>query len=710
MAPAGTPAGQGREARSLHRPRRRCAAARPLSGTSGLAPGVPGHLRDRPAQPGPADPLRDPQRTGRCGGGAHLRPLGRPRGAVARPRPAAVLARHPPAGLGLRRAGLQPLGRAHLHEPAQHGRPRRGARCGPPTAAPSTCSWPPVATAPTTPSPSPTSSTSSCSATARRSSARSPRSSAAWKASGRSEGSREHVLRELSHISGVYVPSMYDCTYEGGFLVATTPRYPDVPEQVEKRTVADLADFPYPKNQLVPITEVVHDRLNVEVFRGCTRGCRFCQAGMITRPVRERPAEQVRTMVADGLKRTGYDEVALTSLSTADYSGIEQLVGDIVKSTDQRPARLGLAAQPPGRRLRRGHRHPAAEGPPHRPHLRPRGRHLADAPGHQQAHPRGRPLQRRRRRLRQRLAPHEALLPHRPAHRDRRGHPRHRRAGPQLRRDRQEAHQEPVGHGVARWLRAQAVHPVPVVRPEHGRGAAPQDQPPARRHSPQPRREREVARPQGHPGRGHHEPRRSPPRPGHRRGLASGRHVPGVEREVRPHPVARGHGQPRPRPRLVRPPPPHRARGPALGPPLGRAPQGLPLAGLARRPRRGRPARLPLDPLLRLRRLHRLLDRAHRRLGHPARRRLAGHRPGPQPQLGARSTCSPASRRRQERRPSGEGAPPLPQARQGPLHQPPRHRPLLGAGPSPRRAPGGQHRRFLAPPEDALRAGALHRP
>lgn len=158
-----------------------------------------------------------------------------------------------------------------------------------------------------------------------------------WKRSGRTDGSREHVLRELSHIVGVYVPSMYEVTYEGADLVAVTPRYRDVPERVEKRTVADLADFPYPKTQLVPITEVVHDRLNVEVFRGCTRGCRFCQAGMITRPVRERPAEQVRTMVEEGLRRTGYDEVALTSLSTADFSGIEKLVGDIVKSTDDGP-------------------------------------------------------------------------------------------------------------------------------------------------------------------------------------------------------------------------------------------------------------------------------------------------------------------------------------------------------------------------------------
>ena len=83
----------------------------------------------------------------------------------------------------------------------------------------------------------------------------------------------------------------------------------------------------------MPLVEVVHDRLNVEIFRGCTRGCRFCQAGMITRPVRERPEEQVRTMVSEGLRRTGYDEVALTSLSSADFSGIEGVVADLV--TDQ---------------------------------------------------------------------------------------------------------------------------------------------------------------------------------------------------------------------------------------------------------------------------------------------------------------------------------------------------------------------------------------
>ena len=151
----------------------------------------------------------------------------------------------------------------------------------------------------------------------------------AWKRAGKPAGSRHRLLRDLAQIEGVYVPSLYECAYDGARLVAVTPKYPDVPARVEKRTIADLAAWPYPKQQLVPLTEVVHDRLNVEVFRGCTRGCRFCQAGMITRPVRERPAEQVRTMVTEGLKRTGYDEVSLTSLSTADFSGIDEVVGDI---------------------------------------------------------------------------------------------------------------------------------------------------------------------------------------------------------------------------------------------------------------------------------------------------------------------------------------------------------------------------------------------
>ncbi|MSW46135.1 MAG: TIGR03960 family B12-binding radical SAM protein, partial [Actinobacteria bacterium] len=159
-----------------------------------------------------------------------------------------------------------------------------------------------------------------------------------WKASGRLLGDRVGVLRSLARVEGVYVPAMYRPVYAGADFLGLEPEFADIPELVEKRTVADLADFPYPKQQLVPLTEVVHDRLNVEVFRGCTRGCRFCQAGMITRPVRERPAAQVRSMVAEGLRRTGYDEVSLTSLSTADYSGIEALVTDIVDAAGDGPA------------------------------------------------------------------------------------------------------------------------------------------------------------------------------------------------------------------------------------------------------------------------------------------------------------------------------------------------------------------------------------
>lgn len=151
-----------------------------------------------------------------------------------------------------------------------------------------------------------------------------------WKASGRTAGSRERLLRDLAGVPGVYVPSCYEVEYDGPDIVAVIPRYPDAPERVEKRTIADLAAWPYPRQQLVPMTEVVHDRLNVEIFRGCTRGCRFCQAGMITRPVRERPASQVLQMASDGLARTGYDEISLTSLSSADFSGIDTAVQGII--------------------------------------------------------------------------------------------------------------------------------------------------------------------------------------------------------------------------------------------------------------------------------------------------------------------------------------------------------------------------------------------
>jgi radical SAM family uncharacterized protein len=153
-----------------------------------------------------------------------------------------------------------------------------------------------------------------------------------WRASG--ADSRDDLLRALASVPGVYVPSCYEPSYAQGRLTGVAPRVAGVPERVEKRTIADLGQWPYPKHQLVPLIEVVHDRLNVEVFRGCTRGCRFCQAGMITRPVRERPAAQVDQMVRDGLDRTGYDEVTLTSLSSADFSGIGDVVSSVINDPE----------------------------------------------------------------------------------------------------------------------------------------------------------------------------------------------------------------------------------------------------------------------------------------------------------------------------------------------------------------------------------------
>lgn len=153
----------------------------------------------------------------------------------------------------------------------------------------------------------------------------------AWRALDAAERTRLALHRRLAGIDGVYVPALYRPSFDGPLQVGLERLDPAAPPVVEKRTIADLGAFDYPRTPLVPLTEVVHDRLNVEVFRGCTRGCRFCQAGMITRPVRERPAAQVVEMVKRGLAQSGYDEVALTSLSTADFSGIESVVTEVVE-------------------------------------------------------------------------------------------------------------------------------------------------------------------------------------------------------------------------------------------------------------------------------------------------------------------------------------------------------------------------------------------
>lgn len=155
--------------------------------------------------------------------------------------------------------------------------------------------------------------------------------------------SKEDYLKAVCLLPGVYVPRFYQPEYnDDGTILRMRKIYEGAPDRIQRALVSDLDKAPFPKEPIVPLIETVHDRAVVETFRGCTRGCRFCQAGMIYRPVRERSPETIRNLVIRQLESTGHEEVSLLSLSTSDYSHFEELALDLMKTCRERNVSLSL--------------------------------------------------------------------------------------------------------------------------------------------------------------------------------------------------------------------------------------------------------------------------------------------------------------------------------------------------------------------------------
>ena len=155
--------------------------------------------------------------------------------------------------------------------------------------------------------------------------------------------SKKELLLRIAKIPGVYIPAFYDVEYyEDGRVKAITPNEPGIPARITKAIIKDLNEFAPPTNFVVPMVGAIQDRASIEVLRGCVRGCRFCQAGFIYRPMRERDADMLSKAGRSLCGNTGYDEISLTSLSTSDHSQLETLLDDMLEWTPKEHVSMSL--------------------------------------------------------------------------------------------------------------------------------------------------------------------------------------------------------------------------------------------------------------------------------------------------------------------------------------------------------------------------------